>query len=527
MRAKDSDGLVSIINGNISRDFATADGSRANVLHRHDGDIDIYFVRNAKKGTECLFDCDGTVEIWYADGKERKLLKSEKRNGKTLVSIPEDGDNLIVFNRSGDIAKDKLILFENPVSETEIEGEWEFSLKPTLFNRWGDFRLPVNGDYIGAEIRFPTVNGKKQTVATYGIWQKTAPDGKTADILINDRYGIVTGQPHEQGYHGLKKEVYDWNVLLQQNEKAVFAAEFYVDKDTDAEILTDGILPKVTMIDRDIIRDFSDIKIKKGSHRLSVEYDNRENNERRGYIVIKDKNRQSTHPQLPLTNRWFADKSLIRFSKDGFESEVTVTAGIAPGVEKIEAVVFGEIEFAKINAGGAIVEKTGERDGANVYLITAGDVKKSQGTLEMDIKPFTGYCGGAIFPEPMREICGKGLVNLCDVSKTGGLESYSGMFVYDKRVDIRKEDGKRYLLSLGNVACSCKVNINGKTAAVSCVPPFEFDITDYIENGENSLSIEVANTLCNHYCTSPSPYSNYPQDASSGLIGPVKIRVYR
>lgn len=527
LRAEDNDGLIRIVNENISRDFAVSDGSRANVLHRHDGDTDVYFVRNAKKGAECLFDCDGTVEAWFADGKERLLLESEKRGGKTLVCIPSEGDNLIVFNRSGDTADKKYVKFENPASETEIEGEWEFSLKPTLFNRWGDFRLPVYEDYIGAEIRFPTVNGKKQTVSTYAIWQKTSPDGKTEEITINDRYGIVTGQPHEQGYHGLKKEVYDWNVLLQQNEKAVFAAEFYVDKDTDAEILADGIIPKVTMIDRDIIHDFSDIKIKKGSHRLSVEYDNGENRERRGYIVIKDRNKQSSHPSLPLTNRWFADMSLIRFSKDGFESEVSVKAGIAPGVEKIEAVIFGEIEFAKINAGGAIFEKTGERDGANVYLITAGDVKKSSGALELDIKPFTGYCGGAIFPEPMREICGKGLVNLGDVSQTGGLESYSGMFLYEKKVNIKKEDGRRYFLSLGSVACSCKVTLNGKTAAVSCVPPFEFDITEYIKNGENTLCIEVANTLCNHYCTSPSPYSNYPQDAASGLIGPVKIRVYR
>ncbi len=526
-KANGNDELVSLINSIVDRDFRTADGSRANVLHRHDGDIDIYFVRNVKKGTLCVFDCEGTAEAWFANGEERLLLASGKTDGKTSLQIPFDGDNIIVFNRSEDTAKNMFRPLSEPEDEMDIDGMWQFSLKPTLFNRWGDFRLPVHEDYIGAEIRFPEINGKKQTVAQYDIWQKTTPDGKTTSVSINDRYGIVTGQPHEQGYHGLKKEVYDWNILVSANEKAVFAAEFYLENDTEAEILTDGIMPKVTMIDRDIIRDFSCVLLKKGAHRISVEYENRENGERRGYIVIKDIKRQSTHPSLPLTNRWFADMSLIRFSKDGFEPSVHIDAGIAPGTSKIEAAVFGKIVFAKINGGGAIVEKTGERDGANIYLITAGDIKRSAGRAEIEIEPFSGYCGGAIFPEPLREICEEGQIEACDVSKIGGLESYSGMFEYKKTVNLNKESGKNYILSLGNVACSCKVTVNGKTAAVSCVPPFEFDITEYLENGGNELCVEVANTLCNHYSTNPSPYSNYPQDAASGLIGPVKIRKYR
>ena len=46
-------------------------------------------------------------------------------------------------------------------------------------------------------------------------------------------------------------------------------------------------------------------------------------------------------------------------------------------------------------------------------------------------------------------------------------------------------------------------------------------------NGENEIALTVSNTLCNHYSTIPSYYSNYPQDAKSGLIGPVRIRTIR
>ena len=34
-----------------------------------------------------------------------------------------------------------------------LDGEWDFTLKPTLDNKWGDFRLPVRERFIGAEVR--------------------------------------------------------------------------------------------------------------------------------------------------------------------------------------------------------------------------------------------------------------------------------------------------------------------------------------------------------------------------------------
>ncbi len=57
--------------------------------------------------------------------------------------------------------------------------------------------------------------------------------------------------------------------------------------------------------------------------------------------------------------------------------------------------------------------------------------------------------------------------------------------------------------------------------------PFTADITEYVVNGENEIVLTVSNTLCNHYATIPSFYSNFPQDAKSGLIGPVTIRTIR
>ena len=41
---------------------------------------------------------------------------------------------------------------ENP-SFIVLDGNWEFELKPTMNNQWGDFRLPVTEKMIGAEAR--------------------------------------------------------------------------------------------------------------------------------------------------------------------------------------------------------------------------------------------------------------------------------------------------------------------------------------------------------------------------------------
>ena len=82
------------------------------------------------------------------------------------------------------------------------------------------------------------------------------------------------------------------------------------------------------------------------------------------------------------------------------------------------------------------------------------------------------------------------------------------------------------MLNLGKVGSTARVVINGGEPIVFTHAPFEADVTELVENGENSIEITVSNTLSNHYSTVPSRYSNYPEDAASGLIGPVALTVY-
>ena len=42
---------------------------------------------------------------------------------------------------------------ERPTQAIALDGEWEFELKPTMDNRYGDFRLPATDKIIGPEAR--------------------------------------------------------------------------------------------------------------------------------------------------------------------------------------------------------------------------------------------------------------------------------------------------------------------------------------------------------------------------------------
>ena len=109
----------------------------------------------------------------------------------------------------------------------------------------------------------------------------------------------------------------------------------------------------------------------------------------------------------------------------------------------------------------------------------------------------------------------------------GALKNYSGKLVYKKNVRLSvKENDERFMLSLGQVYVTASVMVNGQAMGVLTYPPFECDISDAVTDGDNEIEITVSNTLCNPYSTIPSAYSNFPEDAASGLVGPAEIRVY-
>jgi hypothetical protein len=86
---------------------------------------------------------------------------------------------------------------------------------------------------------------------------------------------------------------------------------------------------------------------------------------------------------------------------------------------------------------------------------------------------------------------------------------------------------------------AAQIYVNGKVAGVVWRPPFRFDVTPYLREGENSLRIVVGNTAINSMAGQSLQdyrllWQRYgklfnPQDLDnlhplpSGILGPVKL----
>ena len=80
----------------------------------------------------------------------------------------------------------------------------------------------------------------------------------------------------------------------------------------------------------------------------------------------------------------------------------------------------------------------------------------------------------------------------------------------NKAYETRSNNADTSTLETENIGATARLEINGKLVSVFTYSHFRADITDYIVNGGNHIKITVSNTLCNHYSTIPSKYSNYP-----------------
>lgn len=122
-------------------------------------------------------------------------------------------------------------------------------------------------------------------------------------------------------------------------------------------------------------------------------------------------------------------------------------------------------------------------------------------------------------------------------------QSFSGTGAYSTKFFMQKLNPKGYLLELGKVNEAAKIIINGKEAGISWSLPFRMDISNFVKQGENSITIEVSNLMANHIRSMDQhkiPWRKYHEinfvninyknfDASgwsvqpSGLEGPVTI----
>ncbi len=528
----------------------------AKALHRRVGAYDVYFICDLAETGDCTFRATGTPELWNPWDGTQKALTDFKRNadGTTTVKIAGDGAPRLVVFANGDNkrtpASGKTASVQQQVqSALTLDGEWDFTLKPTLDNKWGDFRLPVRERYIGAEIRRVKMVGAEAlnlpAEMTVGFGPQFEDmsghagrmDGSSSLYTLHFPFYIfswregVEGKPGFQNWHhGLNgivgddffvlgpysMRLYDVSPSRGAKPGAAYKTFVYAPCACKAKPVSHGVEPKALTLDGKACKVGEEIALTAGYHELSVTYDDFG----RAALVMMRTDVESVPSKAPLSMCWYNDPAVLPFDPFGGKiKEGVYTATLPPACEAIEITMRGTLLSANIAGAEAEVARV---DGG--YRVKPRLVNAGVAALTLRVAHEPGFIGGAAFTEPMLLKCGKGKISLGNWALIAdGLRFYSGGAIYEKTFTLTKEQAAASAtLDLGRVGACCGVSVNGGEEKVLCCPPWRVEI-EGLKAGENTLKVTVYNTLNNHYQTIPTRYRTTVENEPSGLIGPVRL----
>ncbi|HPM79090.1 MAG TPA: glycosyl hydrolase [Candidatus Anammoximicrobium sp.] len=280
--------LIGQIESLVPRDVKSAQPIKA--AHRKIGPRDVYMVMGAIKNSAVEFRAKGRAELWdpWTGAVQPLRVLGETATG-TRVELPlEDYEAQIVvftpasgrpavagFGQVGRPAPNEALnadaqsQISNLKPQIALDGEWEFELKPTMDNRYGDFRLPATDKMIGPEARIfrhavesgeatawrePNFDDRRWERVTYDFGPQfwllgplpadaavETLDAELAKLArVNPQEAVTVagkpfhwraysfswrqgleGDPGHQGWHGLKENVTDHFLCLGKRENAL------------------------------------------------------------------------------------------------------------------------------------------------------------------------------------------------------------------------------------------------------------------------------------------------------------------
>lgn len=580
VQCNDAKEVVPAISGKFTPDFKILSevSSQPYVMHRIVGNRDIYALYNLPAGTKCFFKAKGNVELWNPWTTEISSLSNHATPTKdgTEISLPlsEKEMQIIVFTNGNSSAKD--FAGAKVLKTIPVEGNWEFELKPSLDNQWGDFQLPAtkemlgaqvrqlyhaeNKNYTGSEIKFDE-SWKKQTFAYGKQFLKlgampvlpseqelskmtSAKEGEPVKIDNKNYqwtvYGFswqhgVEGDFGHQGYHGLKGQMYDNFIRLGKLESFKHSLRRAPESDSNFYILStsviapsDGIFeistgdtkPALFFINgKKADSNSTSFSLKKGANPVLLVYDKACET----YLVFRKAN--SLRPaKQPVSMCWYQDYGVLPFDCEGVgKSSGLFAFESAPGLQSFTFSAYGNVQVWADGVSQKLIAGKKLADGLTAYQVKLSNPKPASAQIVMKIDYQPGYRGMAAIPEYIRQTCGTGIIALGDWSEIDGLKAYSGGALYRKSISISADDLKNTLeIDLGDLVSSAELFVNGKSAGIRLSPPWKFDITSLVKPGENKVEVMIYNTLANNYTTIPTTYRG---SIKSGLIGPVQLKI--
>ncbi len=546
------------------------------VLHRQVGSRDVYYLFNPSPlavSAEISFRRKGAASWWDAWTGAR--TQACVRNGMKVEFDGRQARVLVFDDASGAVDAPRASVAGNKRVES-LDGLWDFQVVPTLDNRHGDFELPVKDTMIGPQARKFRYCEEHETGLTewadctysFGArMESIGPFPPGEDFAAMERNLLDDGNrfnwsPYEfstqlgierdpfltdwlSGPHGLKGVVPDdfidfhsetpgsvWylraQVVVEQSGRYAFLAggrcayEIWINGSriaSQSEALAPGVHApwSIPHYESEPIR--TEVDLAAGVNSILVKLVQPHGQRTRAYFAF---NPPDTSLGIPML-KWFARPGtpVPSVPAPSGRKALRFRFPAPPGAQSMEFVSQGP---ARVWVAGHEMEVGVKRVDADGWHHCRVGIRPACGIsaeVEVRIEAPLDVRGGAAWAEPVRFDCGPGKAPAGDWRDLG-LATFSGMATYTRTLEIAGRD-EQVTLDLGKVSATAEVRVNGRVAATLVASPWKCDITPFLNQGSNELSVTVANTLANQYSVGiPSPYA-FDHQTLSGLIGPVTL----
>lgn len=579
--------VLRLINASIPRDVAIADGC-LHVLHRRLESQDVYYLFNpsdAQVTTDVRFRASGAAEQWDAwtaavtpvPGSSIHAMVGSSKFSNLRLAFAAREAKIIVFHRNTSPRSTVKQPARAAVELVRLDKPWGFTLRPTLDNRFGDFRLPAATGSIGPEARrfkwaeeFSADVRWHEAALDDAAWPETTwsfgprfevlgplppdacDDGSWSPYAFSLRWGIERDPfltSWLSGPHGLKNRVPDEFLdfhcdtpgqVWQLRAQVVAGAECGVTMVMggrcayqawlngrlvleQADALPPGChapwdIPHYECSPRE-----TRVSLHQGVNHLRLKLVQPEGQRTRAFVAFAPP--PIDHGHLGL--RWFSDPAAPRpaLLAPAGRRAVWLRCVAAPGLQGLRFTARGA---ARVWADGrelALRQTASLPDGSRCYHAVTDATHARPVSLALRVEAAAEFRAGDVLAEPIHFECGSGQLPLGDWC-AHGLAVYSGIGEYQQAFALAGwPRGRRIVLDMGDLEATAEVLVNGITAAVLSAPPWRVDVTELVRAGTNTVAIRVANTLANHCSVGiPTPYA-FPHQTRSGLFGPVSLNL--
>ena len=586
--AKNADEILARMDLAFLRDFHCAGGKQPSVLHRRAGSREIYMVYGVARDTLCTFRSVGRVELWDPwSGGTAPLPVLRQSPVSTTIEMPLENTEaqVIVFSPGRPVPASAGS--SAPKEVLPVEGDLQFELKPTLDNRYGDYRLPATRGFLSAEARRfryrdegpdkdaasdASLDDSQWPLTTYSygprFWKLGPLPAGAATAAFEKRLAAVTmlnpavpleiegrsyrWQPYEfsfrwgtendsghQGYHGLKAEMpRDFIALGRLVVKPTTTAYMPEPEGTlyylwtsvaspramQARILAGGNLPSAVWINQtELEAGAASANLAGGHNVLLLRY---QKPGRGSFLLVDPRSPAQWKQTIPLASHWYQRPGLLPFDTRPGEAQPAgwYRTTAPPGLRGLTIVTRGRAALWVDGRPVSLPAARGRRDGSNEYKATLPGSITAPARVAIRVEQERGSYAGAAFPEPVAFDCETGAMAAGDWSRIDGLASYSGGAWYRKQLTLTAGQARgKVWLDLGEVSSSADVLVNCKRAGIRLAPPFRVDVSGLIRPGGNRIEVLVFSALANHYETIPT---RYRRPGPSGLIGPVRLLIH-